>query len=195
MFNSLRGRITEKQYDSLCLATGGVEWEISVPATDLNRLPPSGEEARVFTWLLHRENEMRLYGFAEEGGRSLFLELLKVEGIGPKGALKIMGNIALEELERALEAGDLDRLEAVPGLGKKTAQRLVLALKGRIVHKAAASPTPWDELAAALEGMGYERKAAVEALEKASEGLAQSLSGEEKEKQLFRQAIIILSTR
>jgi Holliday junction DNA helicase RuvA len=73
-------------------------------------------ECRVFTWLYHREDQMKLFGFCSERRRNTFLELIKVEGIGPKGALKIMGGISQDDLERALENGDLDRLEAVPGL-------------------------------------------------------------------------------
>ena len=136
MFNSLRGIITDKQKESVCLLYGGLEWEISVPATDIAELPPVGEESRVFTWLYHREDQMKLYGFSGEKRRATFLELIKVEGVGPKGALKIMGGIGQEELEKALEAEDLSRLEAVPGLGKKTAQKMILALKGKLAKPA-----------------------------------------------------------
>jgi Holliday junction DNA helicase RuvA len=198
MFNSLQGIITEKLADSLYLLTGGVEWEISMPGTDINRLPTKGEEARVYTWLLHREDQMKLFGFAAEERRDTFLELLKVEGIGPKGALKIMGGIGQEELERALETEDLGRLEAVPGLGKKTAQKMILTLKGKIAH-AKAEPeiaSPYGELANALAEMGYDRKQAVEALAKAASDLGAALNTNdkaEKEKLLFKQAIVYLS--
>ena len=124
MFNSIRGIITEKLIDSVCLLNGGIEWEIAVPATDISRLSPLGEEGKLYTWLYHKEDQMKLYGFAEEERRATFLELLKVEGIGPKAALKIMGGIGQEELEKALENEDLNRLEAIPGLGKKTAQKM-----------------------------------------------------------------------
>ncbi|MDR1949243.1 MAG: Holliday junction branch migration protein RuvA [Spirochaetaceae bacterium] len=195
MFNSIRGRITEKFDDTLYLLSGGLEWEIAVPATDLGRLPPAGEEGRVFTWLYHREDQMRLFGFADAIRRSTFLELLKVEGIGPRGALKIMGGIGQEELERALEAEDLSRLEAVPGLGKKTAQKMILALKGKLAHGSAASPalSPYGELVEALVGMGYDRRAAAEALASAEGALPPGISGADKEKTLFKYAIVRLS--
>jgi Holliday junction DNA helicase RuvA len=118
MFNSIRGIITEKLADTVRLLTGGVEWDIAVPATDIGALPPVGEEGRLFTWLYHKEDMMRFFGFADEKRRATFLELLKVEGIGPRGAIRIMGGIGQGELERALEDEDLARLEAVPGLGK-----------------------------------------------------------------------------
>jgi len=196
MFNSLRGIITDKQKESVCLLCGGLEWEISVPATDIAELPPVGEESRIFTWLYHREDQMKLYGFAGEKRRVTFLELIKVEGVGPKGALRIMGGIGQEELEKALEAEDLSRLEAVPGLGKKTAQKMILALKGKLVKPAPQSR--YGDLVEALAAMGYDRKAASDALLKAEADIQREFpadaSGAEKEKLLFKQAIVNLSS-
>jgi Holliday junction DNA helicase RuvA len=195
MFNSLRGKVTGKSGDTLFLATGGVEWEISIPQTDAAALPEPGEEARVFTWLYHRDDQMRLFGFAGEQRRNTFLELLKVEGIGPRGAVKILGGIGQEDLERALETGDLARLEAVPGLGKKTAQKMILALKGKIAQTAPASAaaSPYGELAEALANMGYDKRAAAEALAKAEAALPSGADRAEREQILFREAIVLLS--
>jgi Holliday junction DNA helicase RuvA len=138
---------------------------------------------------------MKLYGFADESGRHIFLELLKVEGIGPRGAIKIMSGITQEDLEKALENEDLGRLEAVPGLGKKTAQKMILALKGKLAVSRAASPAAsvYGELVEALAGMGYDRRAAVSALARAEETLEAGLDPAEKEQRLFRQAIAYLS--
>ncbi|MCL2472914.1 MAG: Holliday junction branch migration protein RuvA [Treponema sp.] len=194
MFNSIRGTITGKLADSIHIQSGGIEWDISVPATDIMRLPHTGEEGRVFTWLYHKEDIMKLFGFADEERRITFLELLKVEGIGPKGALKIMGGIGQEELEKALETEDIARLEAVPGLGKKTAQKMILALKGRLAKVKAVPASPYGDLVEALAGMGYERKAAAEALAQAEADLSPDVSGLEKEKLLFKQAIVYLSS-
>jgi len=193
MFNSIRGIITEKLSDSVYILCGGIEWDISAPATDIARLPAAGEEGRIFTWLYHREDQVKLYGFAGEERRATFLELLKVEGIGPKGALKILGGIGQEELENALEAGDLARLEAVPGLGKKTAQKMLLALKGKLVKAHALPESPYADLVEALAGMGYDKRAAAEALGRAEKGLPSDLTGAEKEKLLFKEAIVYLS--
>jgi Holliday junction DNA helicase RuvA len=193
MFNSIQGVITEKLSDTLRILTGGVEWDISVPAIDLDRFGGPGEEGRVFLWLYHREDQMKLYGFIDEKRRAAFLELLKVEGIGPKGALKILGGISQEELEKALEAGDLARLEAVPGLGKKTAQKMILTLKGKLASAQTAGGTPYGELVEALADMGYDRRAAAEALAKAAARLPSGLNKEEKEKLLFKEAIVYLS--
>jgi Holliday junction DNA helicase RuvA len=191
MFNSIRGTITGKNPDSVFILSGGVEWDIAVPATDIGKLPPPGDEGRLFTWLYHREDQMKLYGFADEKRRAAFLEIIKVEGIGPKGGLRILGGIDQAELEEALEAGDLARLERVPGLGKKTAQKMILALKGKLARGEAASP--YGDLAEALAGMGYERREAQEALGKAAEELGPGAPGSEREALLIRKAIAHLS--
>jgi len=172
-----------------------VEWEIAMPVSDIESLPRAGGDCRVFTWLYHREDMMKLYGFSDETRRNTFLELLKVEGIGPKGALKIMGGIRQEELERALEAGDLARLEAVPGLGKKTAQKMLLALKGKLVRAPEASPviSQYHDLVEALAEMGYDRRAAAGAIALAEEDLPEGLSQDQKEKLLFKNAIMRLT--
>ena len=193
MFNSIRGIITEKLADTVRVETGGVEWDIAVPSTDLSALPPIGEIGRVFIWLYHREDQMRLFGFANERRRATFLELLKVEGVGPKGALKIMGGIGQEELEAALENEDLSRLEAVPGLGKKTAQKMLLTLKGKLTFSKETAAGPHAELAEALAEMGYDKRAAIEALTRAESSLPANITSEEKEKLLFKEAIVNLS--
>jgi len=194
MYNSIRGIITEKSAETVRLETGGVEWDIAIPAKDLAGIPPVGETGRVYTWLYHREDQMRLYGFADDRRRATFLELLKVEGIGPKGALKIMSGIGQEELETALENEDLSRLEAVPGLGKKTAQKMLLALKGKLAFsKTAEAEGPYAELVKALVEMGYDRRSVMEALNGAEANLPSGISTDEKEKALFKEAIVTLS--
>ncbi|MDR1565955.1 MAG: Holliday junction branch migration protein RuvA [Treponema sp.] len=195
MFNSIQGTITGKTADSVYVLTGGVEWEIAVPAIDSVKLPQAGREGRLYTWLYHREDQMKLYGFADAERRTMFLELLKVEGIGPKGALKIMGGIGWEDLAKALEAGDLARLEAVPGLGKKTAQKMILALRGKLAapESVPEAAGPYGDLIGALVEMGYDRRDAAEALGKAEKELAPGMDAAEKEKLLFKQAIVYLS--
>ncbi|MDR3019907.1 MAG: Holliday junction branch migration protein RuvA [Treponema sp.] len=198
MFNSLRGIVSGKKGDILYLECGDIEWEISVPVNDLQELSLNSEN-RVFIWLYHREDQMKLFGFTCEMRRSTFLELLKVDGIGPKGALKIMGGISQDDLERALENGDLARLEAVPGLGKKTAQKMLLSLKGKLVSAQGFSTasSPYNDLVEALAEMGYERRAAAEALAKAEAVMDAAKdvpkSGAEREKELFKEAIVYLS--
>jgi len=194
MFNSIRGIVSAKGSETVFLLSGDIEWDITMPINDIRELTLNNE-ARIFTWLYHREDQMRLYGFAEEKRRSTFLELLKVEGIGPKGAVKILGGISQDDLEQALENGDVARLEAVPGLGKKTAQKMLLSLKGRLVHaeNISAVSSPYNDLVEALSAMGYDRRAVAEALAKAQAAISADLPAAEKEKLLFKEAIVYLS--
>ena len=195
MFNSIRGIVSGKGSDVVFLLSGDIEWDIAMPAGDIQGLILN-REYRVFTWLYHREDQMRLFGFTDERRRSTFLELLKVEGIGPKGALKILSGIGQEDLELALENGDLARLEVVPGLGKKTAQKMVLALKGKLVQSQdvfISSSSPYNDLVEALVAMGYDRRIAAEALAKAEAAVSADMADGEREKLLFKEAIVYLS--
>jgi len=195
MFNSIAGILAGRNDEAAFVLTGGVEWEIAMPAGDLASLGAPGRECRVLTWLYHREDAVRLFGFADETRRGTFLELLKVEGIGPKAALKIMGGISQAELEGALESGNLARLEAVPGLGKKTAQKMLLALKGKLVQTQAEVPEDarHSDLVLALAEMGYDRRAAALALAGAEADLPAGTPDAEREKLLFKAAIVRLS--
>lgn len=193
MFNSIRGIISAKGGDSVFILSGDIEWEITMPVNDIQALALKSE-CRVLTWLYHREDQMKLYGFTDERRRTTFLELLKVEGIGPRGAVKIMGGIGQDDLEQALEEGDLARLEAVPGLGKKTAQKMLLSLKGKLVHAQDVSVSSrYNDLVEALAAMGYDRRVAAEALAKAEKAVNMSLPDAEREKLLFKEAIVYLS--
>jgi holliday junction DNA helicase RuvA len=193
MFNSIRGIVSAKSGDAIFVLSGDIEWDIAMPANDIQEFTLNGE-CRVFTWLYHREDQMRLYGFASVRRRDAFLELLKVEGIGPKGAVKILSGISQEDLEKALENGDIARLEAVPGLGKKTAQKMVLALKGKLVQtRDSVSSSPYNDLVEALAAMGYDRRAASDALAKAESSVGKNLPDIEREKLLFQEAIVYLS--
>jgi len=194
MFNSIRGVVSEKGNEGVFVLSGDIEWEIAMPVNDIQNLTLN-DECRVFTWLYHRDDQMKLFGFYNEKRRNTFLELIKVEGIGPKGALKIMSGISQDDLERALENGDLARLEAVPGLGKKTAQKMLLSLKGKLVQtqEIGDDSSPYNDLVEALVGMGYDRRQAAQALAKAEKSVASDLPADEKEKLIFKEAVLKLS--
>ena len=195
MFNSIRGIVCSKSAEAIYVLSGDIEWEIGMPSNDIQELPLN-KECRIFTWLYHREDQMKLFGFVNEKRRNTFLELNKVEGIGPKAAVKIMSGISQEDLEKALMNDDISRLEAVPGLGKKTAQKMILSLKGKLIsgQTAASVSSPYNDLIEALVGMGYDRRQASDALVKAESSIKDSnLTAAEKENQLFKDAIVYLS--
>jgi Holliday junction DNA helicase RuvA len=193
MFNSLTGEITFKGEERLGLQTGGVEWELTVSRKALDKLPAAGQVARVYTHLVHREDAMRLYGFADQAERALFLDLQKVEGVGPKGALKMLSGVDREAFSKALDRDDVDALSTVPGVGKKTAQKIILALKGKLTPVGEGKARPAEEdITTALVGMGFDRKTARSAVAAALAALSgRHLKGEELERELFKQALAI----
>lgn len=207
MYNSVTGTITAKLTASLYIDNSGIEWDIIVPSLSLNSFGPVGSKARVFTWLYHREDQMRFFGFYSLREREIFIDLMKVEGIGPKQAIKILSSITADELEKALDGEDLSRLEAAPGIGKKTAQKMILTLKGKLAHeaepgkgKSGEKKSEHEDIIVALAEMGYERRAASESVEKiAREVLAEAAgttgkTAHDNEKEIFKRAIIALSS-
>ncbi len=204
MFNSLTGIITEKSAQKLCIDTHGIEWELNSPDTSIQTLPPVGETCRVYTWLQHTDALMTLYGFASEGERSLFFDLLKVDGIGPKGALKIMVSVSAPQLVKILDDGNLEALQKVPGVGKKTAAKMLLQLKGKLTlsdgvsgsaPSVSSAKSPYDDVIGALVNMGYERKNVEQTVsrlvaELEKDGGFTALGQSAKEDSLFRKALV-----
>jgi len=203
MFNSITGTVTAKLPASIYIENNGVEWDITVPALSLDSFGTVGSSARVFTWLYHREDQMRVFGFVSPRERDLFTDLMKVEGVGPKQAIKILSSISVVDLEAALEGGDVSRLQAAPGIGTKTAQKMILALKGKLTYaedsgkgKGSGPKSAHEDVVQALSGMGFDRKAAFDAVESVALDLsAKGFVGTsaEIEKELFRRAIVALS--
>lgn len=131
MIGRLRGTLAEKQPPHLLVDVGGVGYELEVPMTTLYRLPNVGEPLTLHTHLVVREDAQLLYGFAEKRERELFRELIRLNGVGPKLALALMSGLEVDELVRCVQAGDTKALTRVPGVGKKTAERLLVELKDR----------------------------------------------------------------
>jgi len=199
MFNAMRGVLTWRGADSIRVETNGIEWDFLVPARSMDAFGRVGQETRVLAWLLHREDQMRLYGFPTEDERTVFLELITVEGIGPKQALKILGGIGAEDFEAALDREDYARLESVPGLGHKTAQKLIFALKGKLPtfrrERAPERETgPHEDIVRALADLGYDRRRASDKLrELDARDAGLPVEPAARERELFRLAIVELS--
>lgn len=206
MFNSLNGIITAKLPKQVFIETNDIEWDLCVPDSNLDMLPPVGNEARVFTWLQHTDQLMTLYGFASADERSLFLDLLKVDGVGPKGAVKIMSSVSSSRLMEILENGDLEMLEKIPGVGKKTAGKMILTLKGKlklsenaggaVVRVAAVSP--YADVVSSLASMGYDKRLVEQKIAQLVEVLTNQSdfagkSQKEREDLLFRRALVELA--
>lgn len=205
MFNSITGIITGKFPKQVFLENNGVEWDICVPDSNLDMLGVVGSEAKVYTWLHHTDQIMCLYGFASADERTLFLDLLKVDGVGPKGAVKIMSSVSSGRLMEVLENGDMEMLEKIPGVGKKTAGKMMLTLKGKlklnetsgtVVRVAAASP--YGDVIESLSSMGYDKRMVEQKVAQLAEQLTNSSefagkSQKEREDIIFRRAIVELA--
>lgn len=131
MIGRLRGTLAEKQPPHLVLDVNGLGYELEVPMTTLYRLPPVGETVMLHTHLVVREDAQLLYGFFERRERELFRELIRLNGVGPKLALALMSGLDVDELVRCVQAQDTSALVKIPGVGKKTAERLLVELKDR----------------------------------------------------------------
>ncbi|MBR5934313.1 MAG: Holliday junction branch migration protein RuvA [Treponema sp.] len=205
MFNSITGIITGKFPKQVFIDTNGVEWDLCVPDSNLDMLGPAGTEAKIYTWLQHTDQIMTLFGFASRDERDVFLDLLKVDGLGPKGAVKIMSSVSSTRLMDILERGDLEMLEKIPGVGKKTAGKMILTLKGKLrLSEGAASSaatgaaSPYSDVVTSLAGMGYDKKMVEQKLAQLVEVLTNDSdfagkSQKEREDILFRRAIVELA--
>lgn len=204
MFNSITGLITAKLSKQLFLDNNGIEFDICMPDSNLEMLPPVGNETKVYTWLQHTDMVMSLYGFATEDERSLFFDLLKVDGIGPKGAIKIMSSVSSGRLMDVLESGDLEMLEKIPGVGKKTAGKMMLALKGKLKISEntsvirVSSVSPYSDVVNSLATMGYDKRQVEQKVAQILEEFNSSSdfnkkSQKEREDLIFRRAIVELA--
>jgi len=177
MIAHLRGRILEKHPSHVILEAAGVGYEVTISVPSFSGLPAEGAEVSLYIHTHVREDTLALYGFLRREEKQLFERLIGVSGIGPKLALAVLSGIEPEEFIRAIERGDLARLTAIPGVGKKTSERIVLELKDRLPRAstgtaaagAAVIETPplRDDVVSALVNLGYHRPLAEKAAEAA----------------------------
>lgn len=136
MIGRLRGKLLEKQAPHVLIDVQGVGYEVEVPLTTYFQLPALGDEAVLHTHLIVREDAHILYGFAGESDRALFRDLIKVNGVGAKLAAAILSGIAVDDFVRCVRDNDVARLTRLPGVGKKTAERLVMEMRDRLKARA-----------------------------------------------------------
>lgn len=164
MIGRLRGILAAKQPPALLLDVAGVGYEVEAPMSTFYELPELGREVTLLTHLAIKEDAHTLYGFASEAERGLFRNLIKVSGIGAKTALSILSGASADEFARLIQRGDLAALQRIPGIGKKTAERLIVEMKdklgagGATVLPGARGAVPADpvaEASVALQALGY----------------------------------------
>lgn len=167
MIGYLRGRIAAKHPPQLVMDVGGVGYEVEAPMSTFYGLPAVGTETTIHTHLIVREDAHVLYGFGTERERALFRELIKVSNVGPRIALAILSGVSVEGFHRSVESQDVAALVRIPGIGRKTAERLLVEMRDRLqglgappataegVAGAAAAPSAHSEAYGALIALGY----------------------------------------
>ena len=180
MIGRLSGVLLEKTPPQLILEVQGVGYEIDVPMSTFYNLPNVGERLTLYTHLVVREDAHLLYGFASEAERKAFRQLLKISGVGARTALALLSGMSVAELVQAVATQEAARLTKVPGIGKKTAERLLLELKDKLGAELSSGVTvnrgapAADDVLNALLALGYNEKEARYALKHLPEGLSVS---------------------
>ncbi|MDC7228898.1 MAG: Holliday junction branch migration protein RuvA [Sphaerochaetaceae bacterium] len=209
MINALIGDIVSIEEGTLFLRCGHIEYTLSVSSQTANTFSNLSLESRrgvrVMTVLVHREDSMSLFGFSDADEREAFLQLQTVSGIGSKQALKILSGINVRNLAEALDSGNLKLLSSIPGIGPKTGQKMILALRNVLVldedKGRSQSGTrkqahhPYSDIINALVDMGYDRRLVEETVDKVTENQASELekmSHHDAEEHLFRLSIKLL---
>ena len=174
MIGRLHGKLLEKNPPQILIDVSGVGYEVDVPMSTFCNLPEVGGELTLHTHFVVREDAELLYGFATLAERAVFRALIKISGIGPKIALALLSGITVDQLKDAVDRGETGLLTKVPGIGKKTAERLVLELKDKLAGTGAATaavPTSGAraDVAAALIALGYSEREAAAATKKLPE--------------------------
>ena len=179
MIGRLRGTLVSRQPPWLLVEVGGVGYDVEVPMSTLYDLPPNGKEVTLLTHYAVKDDGVALYGFLREAERSLFRHLLKVTGIGAKIALAALSGASTDEFARRVQAGDIAALTRIPGIGKKTAERIVVELRDRVEGMGVALPgvapapgaAPQDaaaEATIALQQLGYKPAEVARLVQKAA---------------------------
>lgn len=156
MIGSLRGRIASKAPPQLTVEVLGVGYEVEAPMSTFFHLPAVGAEVHLLTHLVVREDAHMLYGFATEDERRLFRALIKVSGVGPKIALALLSGVSVADFNQSVQAQDISSLTRVPGIGRKTAERLIVEMRDRLVTPQLSTGVPGEGAGATAANEAYD---------------------------------------
>ncbi len=160
MIFSVEGKLEYKEYDNVVLNLNGISFEIKIPLRTFFNLPEIGTSLKLFTVLINNsENNFEIYGFETLEEKNLFLKLIKIMGIGPKTTLNLFSKMEYSEIVKAIEENDADKLSSIPGIGKKTAGRIILELSGKLIKKEERAEK-FEDVILALQSLGYKKREA-----------------------------------
>ena len=208
MIAFIEGDLIECQLNMAVIQIGGIGYEVNIPLTTSEKLPALGKEIKLYTQATYKEDSQTLYGFIDRESRDFFRMIVnKVSGIGPRIALNLLGSLSLPMLKTSIANGDIGMLSKAQGLGKKTAERIVVELKDKVLPKATSAPHPtapgfntgegqdktaeeigfiaYHDAVSALLTLGYKATDADQAIRKASDEMGKNASTEE----LIRKAL------
>ena len=208
MIAFIEGDLIECQLNMAIVQVGGIGYEVNIPLTTSEKLPPLGKEIKLYTQATYREDSQTLYGFIDRESRDFFRMIVdKVSGIGPRIALNLLGSLSLPMLKTSIAGGDVGMLSKAQGLGKKTAERIVVELKDKVLPKGSSFPSApvaksntethptvsdnnpgfgfYHDAVSALLTLGYKATDADQAIRKASDEIGKNASTEE----LIRKAL------
>ena len=171
MIGRLTGKLAGKHPPQVLVDCNGVAYELDVPMSTFYNLPATGDPVTLHTHLVVREDVQALYGFGTLEERAAFRQLLKISGIGARTALSLLSGLSVTELAQAVALQEAARLTKIPGIGRKTAERLLLELKGKLAEAKPTSAGGSSDVLNALLGLGYSEKEAVAALKGLPPGL------------------------
>ena len=175
MIGRLSGKLLSKQPPQVLVDCSGVAYEVDVPMSTFYALPPAGDAVTLHTHLVVREDAQVLYGFATLEERAAFRQLIRITGVGARTALAVLSGLSVAELAAAVAMQDAARLTKVPGIGKKTAERLLLELKGKLQESASGpSREKGSDVLNALLSLGYSEKEALQAVKGLAPGISVS---------------------
>ncbi|PIS27413.1 MAG: Holliday junction branch migration protein RuvA [Candidatus Marinimicrobia bacterium CG08_land_8_20_14_0_20_45_22] len=183
MFAYLKGILEHKEPTMVILDVNGVGYQLTIPLSTYEFLPAPHQMAKLLTYFHVREDVQALYGFATDDERNLFLMLIGISGIGPKMAITILSGASPEQFKRRIISGDVKALTLIPGIGLKTAKRIIIELRGKLVGKDETVPEETDEFYTgqdrdealkALLSLGYRRSEALNALKKAHQQIGET---------------------
>ncbi len=172
MIGRIAGRLAEKNPPMILVDVQGIGYELDVPMSTYYTLPATGEAVSLFTHLSIREDAHVLYGFSSQEERRVFRLLLRISGVGPKLALSVLSGLSISELCAAVQRGESARLVKIPGVGKKTAERLLLELRDKLDGPTAPAPSPSEDVKNALIALGYSEREVAQTVAKIDPSLS-----------------------
>lgn len=198
MISFVSGKLIEKNPTSAVIDVNGVGYFVSISFKTFEKLPEKNENIKLHTHLIHKEDSMQLFGFYDEKEKSMFEYLISISGIGPKIAQTILSGISPEELKNYIINGNVNSLVAIPGIGRKTAERIIVEIKDKLVKsdfgqsfEIQTSESTKQQAFLALLTLGYQRQAAEKALQKALSEIPQS---EQNIETLIKKSLNILNS-